>query len=191
MRSLTKPPIKKTPIPKTKKSFYELYFRSTDDEVVDSVFYGALEDEKLPETLPDTTNDEKIIKVFRFVSKHHTYHFKVDCLEELERVGRYVLKMRYDENYYWKPEKEELNKTGFKSKEEIEEKMPKGYIRSMVIDEWEKYEKSLKDFDKLQAHWDELQKMLKGESTLGKIMALLHYYEEENFQIIDLDEPRD
>ena len=168
-----------------KRKYYKLYFRSVDKELVKKVFHEIAETEALPKSLPDTSNEVGETKVFRHETKHHTYYYRVNSLEELEKVGRHILKsgMEYD---YWNPTggTPPENETGM-TEEEINA-LPDGKIKENALKQYKRYKTDLTYHNNQISEWEKLGKVVNGEGDLHDVMERLDHFEIENWELLEL-----
>jgi len=171
---------------------YTCYFRHNNRDVVKDLFDWIIEKERLPingeitkwSEVPETP----ILKIVIHETKHHTYHYRAESEEELEKVLRIILKERHEEGWYYNPleDKDAVNKSGFETKEQIEA-LPDGKVKEFALKEWNNYEKFSETYATDIRRWVELEKIVKeGWGKLGNVERVIFHFEGDRLRIEDV-----
>lgn len=161
----------------------ELLFHSYNKKVVLELMTQIEETKTIPETWPDTSTEIPQARIFKFDSKHYTYHFDAQTPEKLEKAARRVLK---EESPYYPPD-EPKNESGIETIEELE-KIGIDSLKKEVEEKFNKYQKQLKNYNYHLSDWNNLCLVLEGKGELNNVLDALDKYEVDRYEIIDLDE---
>jgi len=166
-----------------KRHEYKLLFHSFDKNLILSLYEDIKKLKSVPETWPDTSKEVPPMRIFRFESKHYTYHFDAQTPEKLEAAARKVLN---DESPYWAPDVPK-NDSGIESIEELD-LVGIDPWKTAVEEKFNRYQKEFKQYKIDRKNWEDLQLVIKGGGNLRDVLNVLREYESGRYEILDLDE---